>query len=170
MKIMTWCEDHFPQSGADIHCSQGKGGTLVNFVGVAQGAGGGIHAYKGSNASEGGTPKVRITPGTHNGITPTISGVPMTTVPRPVLTLGASDKIVYVQLNLNSVTAAIQTAIIASSASLTPPAGDSLTVYQILFFTTVSIIEGAAFVAVSPNVSGSQAYQSCGGQNLFGLI
>lgn len=154
--------------GIGYKVRRNSGGTVLD---IRPGTGGStIHALKVVNASSDGTPKVKVQIGTYNGITPTITGSPLTNVNDedcPILTLGASAQIVYAQLNLNATSAAVESVVINSSNDITPPAGDSITVYQIIAF--VSMNDGQINF-ISNNISGSQAYQACGGQNLFGLL
>jgi hypothetical protein len=122
------------------------------------------HPYKGFDASVGSTPKVRIQPGSHNNVVPTIGGVPLTD--EPLLTLGTSAKIVYVQIDFDA-SGGVTDCSINSSNSLTPPSDDvnpdgSGTGYQTLFFVDVSVVSEVASVSCLPNVLGSQGCQICG--------
>jgi len=141
-------------------------GTTLDIKG-GEGGGKTVHPYQGSDASEEGTPKVKIRIGTHNGITPTVEGEPMVVdVNENVLTLGSGDKIVYVQLNLND-DYTIASAEIHSSEDATTPEPDDSTVYQLLFFVD---IDDDGKVTVADNVLGSQNMGWCFGTPQFQLV
>jgi len=146
----------------------GKGNFTLDARGGEDGVSAPPHAYRVIDASSQSGPAVTVTPGSHNGIVPTINGTPISDVdPAPILTLGAAVKIIYIELNLNVDTAFIESCSINSSNEITVPEGDATTVYQIIAFATFSAESG---LTLNQNVSGSQAYQACGGTNLFGLI
>ena len=154
--------------GVGYKVRRNKGGTILD---IKPGAGSSsIHPLKVFDASADGTPQVKVQIGSYNGVVPTINGSPLTSISddaAPILTVGASAQIIYAQLNLNANTAEVESVAINSSNSITAPDGDNVTVYQIIAFITM---DDGQIASISDNVSGSQAYQACNGQNLFGLI
>lgn len=105
---------------------------------------------------------VRIEPGTHSNVWPTIDGIPINEQDEdgnyPLLTLGGSALIVYVQLNTDSA-GTPTSASIHSSNDPTPPTDDATTAYQTLFGVAVTIEEDVASVTINQSVSGSQNHE-----------
>lgn len=144
------------------------GGSTI-FVGRAKG-GGGVrsHPYQGRDASEDDVGKVTIVTGSHNGHVPTIDGDPLTDDPPPVLTLGGSDTIVYVEINYSAgIVPVFTSAEIGSSVGPMPPDDifnddGSFTIYQILFFVNQDFSGEHLVLTIDDNVSGSQQFYVCG--------
>lgn len=167
--IVRYLRSLTPLKGVGTLVRRLPNGFCIDAIRSSGGSGATIHPYKGFNAGDESNPKVIIQIGSHNDVVPTIDGTPMSAnINDNVLTLGGSDQIVYVQLNLNVDTKAIESAEIHSSPDPDPPAGDATTAYQTLFF--VSIDGETNAVMVADNVLGSQAFQACGDYYLFGLV
>lgn len=142
------------------------------------------HPYKGVDVSADNVPMVTVTPGMHNSVVPTIDGVPITgsgsPLVFPALTLGHTDKIVYVEITwvagVGGGSPTISVAEISSSSSGVPPndaiASDgSGTSYQTLFFVNLDFSDsGDLTLTIMDGVSGSQMAQVCGIGVLYGLM
>lgn len=159
-----------PISSDTIRVEQTGDGSVIHLAqGVGSRGTASAHPYKGFNASVTTTAKVVIQYGTHNSVVPTIDGTPLSVVlSNNVLTLGGSDTLVWIQLDLDG-SYAITSASIHSGTTL--PTSDDETAYQTLFAVDITTNDsGNEVVAVAQSVSGSQAYQYCGGSHLFGLV
>lgn len=155
------------QQGVGYGLKRGPGGTTLQIFGKRSGGSNtttesGTHPYQGFDASTTAASRVAVQLGTHNGVIPLIAGVTMgVNTSQNVVTLGLSDTVVYATAPTAFSAGDID---IVAAASL--PSSTTSTWYQALFF--VSVVTGA--VSVSDNVSGSQAYQYCGENHLFGLV
>ena len=126
-----------------------------------------LHAYWVADATAGGgSPKITVTPGTHNAsITPTISGTALTVIPPPTLTLGTSDTLVYFQIDYNS--SNIATTIEIKSGTSLPTAtivvGTAGSDYKLLSTIAITAV-GSTYTVNCFNdaVSGPQQYLQCG--------
>jgi len=124
------------------------------------------------NASELDVPKIGVTMGTFgdNSVAtpgasvPTIDGTRIDESPAPLLTLSASDVLLYLQVDVD--TYGLITAVSVNSTSdPDPPANTPSTLYVRLATVLVTIIPGvSATVTVgTPNLRGSQSYELCAG-------
>lgn len=153
-----------------------NGGLMSRIYGVGtnldvrSGRGGGevIHAYKGFDASETTTAKVKIQFGTHNDVVPKIGGVALSVnLGDNVLNLADSDLNVYVQLDLDEYFQVTAASIHASGSSGVPDNTET-TAYQLLFGVGIATDgSGNKRVTVGQNVSSSQRYNYCGGSHQF---
>lgn len=158
-----------PLRGVGTLVKRTPGGTTIDAIAQGGGpAGTPTHPYKGYDASAGAIPKVRVQPGSHNSVVPTIGGIPIDNPIPPLLTVLITDTVVYVQihLNLDQSIASIE----IHSGMTTPIGGDGITAYQALFFIFPVITMGVASCPTMDNVSGSQSYEFCGGDDLFVLV
>lgn len=124
------------------------------------------HAYWVADATAGGgTPKISVTPGTHNAsIVPTISGTPISPT-MPLLSVGVSDTVVYFSISYNS--SNIATAIAILSGTSLPTAtiipGTPGTDYKLLSTIAVTVVGSTYTVnCLNDAVSGPQQYLQCG--------
>jgi len=169
------------QRGPNIFIRQfGEGGYSISSTASGSGSGGSSHAYTVSDASTATTPAVTVSPGTHNGVTPTIYGTPINTKigsppAYPVLTLGGSDTVVYFQIDYNSSGQIIDVSI--SSGTSVPTAtivfGSSGSDYKFLSSVEIAYASGTGKASVLCNndgVSGPQGYAQCGGSSSSWLV
>lgn len=120
--------------------------------------------YYPTNASVGATPKIAISPGTHNGTqatgSPLTVGVGTGTVYAQVdFTYDASNNVTIVDNMLNSTTGAVPASTITPGGS----GGGSGTLYQPVASYTATLAAGKAFVVAQRLIGGSQQFGVCGG-------
>jgi len=149
----------------------GTGGYSLSGTNQDGGSGGiSLHAYYVLDASTGSTPAVSVTPGTHNGVVPTVSGNPINVKigsppAYPTLTVGGSDTLLYFQIDYgiygNITSIEIMSGSTMPSPSITPNVAGSD--YKLLSNISVSIVAGVASVTpYNDGVSGPQGYAQCG--------
>lgn len=141
-------------------------------------------AYFVYNASTGSTPRVLIKPGTHGGLTPTIDGNPMNVeigspAALPLLTLGTTDAVIYIQLDyssannltgcsIHSATAAAWASLLAGVHVVPGTAGSD---YRLISTVTVTVVDEIAKVQPwNDGVSGPQGYRQCGNSSDTWLV
>ncbi|PTY03893.1 hypothetical protein DB346_03025 [Verrucomicrobia bacterium LW23] len=174
-KLLAFVRSLTPTSSPDIAPEWDANGLSwkIKNPGRRGGSAAPEHSYQVYDASTGATPRIRVRPGNHNGIVPTIGGTPINTTTGdpaeyPALTVGTGDTIVWFKLTITE-EGNIDTIEIESGSTL--PTSSASTAYQVCAYITVAIAGGVASVTNQEGgVSGSQAYLQCGGGHLFGLV
>lgn len=134
--------------------------------------------YMGKDVSNASAGKVTVVYGTHNNQVATIGGTPLQPpfgTPIPVLTLGISDTVVYIEVDVDfDVTGAITsytgttitsgTSMPSSSLSFNPDGSGTGSFYQDLFGVTVNPPSGGGnySVTIGQNIFSSITFVVCG--------
>lgn len=162
-KVLEWCEDHFPVSGADINCSQFKGGTTINFVGLAQGLVSIKHPFKLLDKSDDTGHKIQVIFGNVNGQTP--AGMVVGDDPPYILNLTSTTGVIFIGLTVD-VDGVITSLFLNQAATL--PANTEFTASLSVGSYVIDTVNDK--LRISQSISGSQMYQKCGASHLFGLV
>lgn len=126
------------------------------------------------NSSAGSTPRISVEPGTfgENAAetggdgTPTIGGTSIYANPAPTLTVGATDVLIYLHVSVNAEGQITGVTVEKTSGSI--PTSDESDLYVTLAGITVTTGALASVTVSAPNLTGSQAYELCGGtQHLY---
>lgn len=164
--------DFYKFSPADFIVQASLTGFQVRLARRSSGSGATLLPLQPYNASELDVPKIGVTMGTFgdNSVAtpgasvPTIDGTRIDESPAPLLTLSASDVLLYLQVDVD--TFGLITAVSVNSTSdPDPPANTPSTLYVRLATTLVTIIPGvSATVTLGTfNLGGSQGYELCAG-------
>lgn len=157
-----------PLKGVGCFIGRFPSGFTITVPRRNGGGTGGGYPYEAFNASDT-VPKLKFNSGNHldtaiGGGTwfPTVDGITIDTIPAPTLTIDPLDTKIYFKGTSDATTGLI-TAIEVNSGTVLP-INTTTNWYQLISTITVTGSSGAYAIAIADDgVSGSQAYQKCGG-------
>lgn len=131
-------------------------------------------------ASTGATPRISAWNGTFGGNAyyavgdeiPRMGGTKINVIPIPTLTVSVGDVLVYLEIDVNA-NGQITGSDYRATSAVNPPTNTLVKLYVRIASIVVTVVDSKASVRVTPpqNLSGSQVYELCGGNDhLYRLI